>query len=160
MLPLLGSRRLPRPRGQLPHAAGWPLAGLGKNILEVVSEIDIQAPAGFHYGCDRRDLGTSFRTAHVQQVLCGQAPVAESRLRTSYYRFLSGRRTNTLPGGSLLQGVITGLGQFAAWVDLLANLDQPVFQRGHDRNALGLSRGQSSLWAELFFAGTKQAQPD
>ena len=69
MLGLLGSRSLPRGGSQLTDEVYWPLAELGKNIVEVVSEADIQPSAGFHNGGDHRDLRASFRTAHVQPVL-------------------------------------------------------------------------------------------
>ena len=45
----------------------------------------------------------------------------------------------------LSQGVVAGLGQFAARRDLLADFHQPGFQRGHHRHALGLAQRQASL---------------
>ena len=72
MLGLFGSRSLPRGGSQLTDAVGGPLAEFGQDILEIVSEVDVQATAGFHNGGDGRDLGTGFRTADVQPVLAAK----------------------------------------------------------------------------------------
>ena len=65
-------RGFPRSGRQIAHPADWPLSELWKHIHEILSKIDIQAPACFHDGRDGGELRSCFRSANVQLVLTSE----------------------------------------------------------------------------------------
>ena len=59
---------LPGGGGQLVDAVGWPLTQFGQHVLEIVPEIDVQTPAGFHDRGNRCDLRPGLFAADMQPV--------------------------------------------------------------------------------------------
>src|SRR5437867_6599568 len=128
-----------------------PLAEAGQHVVEILSEMDVQAPAGFHARGDGRHFRPRRFAADVQPVFATQGqgpyrpftPVVVDLDATVVQKFLQ--------PAPLPQGVVARFGQGPSWGNLLPDSYQPVLERRHHGRALflpqrlALRRAQSRL---------------
>src|SRR5258705_11973376 len=121
---VFGLSGFPVCRRHLAYPANRPFAELRQYVEEVFSEIDVQAPTGFHDGRYRGDLRPGLWAADVQPVLASQC----QRTNGSFAPIIIDLQRSVLqilfPPAPLSDRIVASLGQLAAGLDLLADFNQ------------------------------------
>ena len=105
--------RFPVQRGEGGDVVDGPGGELRQDVVEVFTQIDLEAFAGLHDGEDGRDFGTGFLTADVQPVFATEREGTHGILAEVLIDLDATILEVNLQSRPLVEGVLAGFCEFA-----------------------------------------------
>src|SRR6266850_4415309 len=139
--------RFPVQRGEGGDVVDGPGGELRQDVVEVFTQIDLEAFAGLHDGEDGRDFGTGFLTADVQPVFATEREGTHGILAEILIDLEATILEVNLQARPLVKGVLAGFCEFARWQSMQSNLGDLRLEFFKDYNASLLTHRQTLLRA-------------